>query len=146
VAAALLLLVASCFAMYYGIYHLGLVLDNPSSSILEKDTFLFLFAAPLLALGGWWIYPSSARWILAAYGLLALLFAYFSVVFLFVPFFFPHDPDNNFAGVGHVLVGSVFGLSTALFAAVGCVLAFSPSVRDFGNYRRALQKRQEEKG
>jgi hypothetical protein len=149
VAAALILLVALSF----GIYYLGRVLGRPWPS--SEDTFWFLFAAPLLAIGGWWGYPRAAWCILAAYGLLALLCAYFSVVFLVVPLLFA---DKHFPDVGLVLMASAFGLSAALFAAVCYVLAFSASVRDFGNYRLDLQqealrkrqevfrKRQEEKG
>ncbi len=152
VVAALLLLVACSFAIYYGVYHLGLVHEQPSPSVRDRDTVLGLVAAPLLAFGAWWSYPRSARWIVAAYGLLALLFGYFSVMFLFVPLFVSDQfPDNNVAGIELTLMGSVLGISAALFAAVGCLLAFSRSVRDFGNYRResqqaAFRKRHEENG
>jgi hypothetical protein len=147
IAAALFLLVACCFAIYYGSNYLRLSPDRLSPSIRNEYTFWFLFVGPVLAVGAWWTYPRSARWIVAAYGLLALLFAYFSVLFIFVPLFVSHEFTENHLALA--LMGAVFGLPTALFVAVGCVLAFSSSVRDFGNYRRQLQqdafrKRQEE--
>jgi hypothetical protein len=66
-------------------------------------------------------------------------------VLLVVPLLFA---GNQFPEVGLVLKAFATGLSAALFAAVCYVLAFSASVRDFGNYRRdlrreALRKRQE---
>jgi hypothetical protein len=156
VVAALVVLVALSFAIYYlGRLeaHDGQVRTKPSSS---EDTVWFLLAAPLLAIGGWRGYPRTGWCILAAYGLLALLCAYFSVVFLVVPLLFAGDNPLLFAdaralGVGLVLMGSVFGFSAALFAAVCYVLAFSPSVRDFGKYCRevqqeAAQKRQQGDG
>jgi hypothetical protein len=122
-------------ALSFAIYYLGQVLGRlrPSS----EDTFLFLFAAPLLAIGGWWGYPRSAWCILAAYALLALLCAYFGAVFLVVPLLFA---GNHFPDVALIVMTSAFGLSAVLSAAVCYVLAFSASVRDFGNYRRGLQQ------
>jgi hypothetical protein len=137
VGASLVVLVAFCFAMYYGGYHLGLLVDT---STRAKDALMFLFAAPLFALGGWWIYPRSKGWILAAYGVLVMLFAYSSVVFLFVPSMLPIAPADNIVADGFVLMGLMFGIATMFFAGIVCVLVFSASVRDFGNYRRGLHQ------
>ncbi len=147
VVATLVVLLALSFAIYYLArfeVHAGQLRTKPSSS---EDTVWFLLAAPLLAIGGWRGYPRTKWCILAAYGLLPLLCAYFSVVFLVVPLLFSGDrPD-----VGLVVMASVSGLSSALFAGVCYVLAFSPSVRDFGQYCRevqqeAIQKRQQGDG
>jgi hypothetical protein len=136
VVASLLLLVAFCFFMYYAGYHLGQALDTSTEA---KDALYFLFAAPLFALGGWWTYPRSKGWILAAYGLLALLCAFVSVRFFVVPLLFG---DSDVPGFALGLMASAFAVLAALFTMMFYVLAFSASVRDYGNYCRDLKQKE----
>jgi hypothetical protein len=146
VVAALVVLVLLSFAIYYLArleVHDGQVRTKPFSS--SENTVWLLLAPPLLAIGFWRGYPATGWCIVSFYGLLALLCAYFSVMLLVIPLLFAGDNPALFAdasalGVGFVLMGSVFGFSAAMFAAVCYVLAFFPSVRDFGKYCRELQQ------
>ena len=134
VAAALILLVA-CF-IPFAIINLVRVLAESSPSFGD----IFLFALPLFLFGTWrgWPTVGTARTgLVFGYGVLAFVCAGFSVFWLVtwglmgdLP---PAPPDG-------LVLGSVFVLPAAVFAAVTYVLAFSPSVRDFWNYRRDVNQ------
>lgn len=95
-----------------------------------------VFAFPPYALGAWRAPPSAAwpQWTLVAvYGFLALFCAGLGAAILvnLGPF-----GRNPIPGEALAVMASIFLLPAALFAGVGRLVAFSPSVRDFWNHGR----------